>query len=142
MMMEVEAYKRQMDTLSGQMQMVESKRMEINSTLEAMDSIRGNKAGTEILVHMGSNSFIRAELKENRRVVVGIGAGVSVEKTIDEAKVLLKSRYEELAKTLNRLQSAIVETNNKLIELDSRSRGLIQELQKSQNVPVTEEETQ
>jgi len=81
-------------------------------------------------------------LKDNKKVIVGAGAGISVEKTIDEAKEILKSRNNELENTMNKLQNAIVEINNKLLELDSISRKLIRELQTSEDVPVTEKEDQ
>lgn len=140
-MIEADNYKKQIDSLSAQIQIVENKRMEIDSTIETMDSLKENRIGTEILVPIGSNSFVRAELKDNKKVIVGIGAGISVEKTIDEAKEILKLRSKELENTMNKLQSAVAEIKNKLLELDSISKKLIQELQMTQNVPVTEEKT-
>ncbi len=140
-LIEADNYKKQIDSLSAQIQIVENKRMEMDSTIETMDSLKENKIGTEILVPIGSNSFVRAELRDNKKIIVGIGAGISVEKTIDEAKEILKSRNKELENTMNKLQSAIIGIKNELLELDSTSKKLIQELQMTQNVPVTEEET-
>ncbi|OYT40579.1 MAG: prefoldin subunit alpha [Candidatus Altiarchaeales archaeon ex4484_43] len=140
-LIEADNYKKQIDSLSAQIQIVENKRMEMDSTIETMDSLKENKIGTEILVPIGSNSFVRAELRDNKKIIVGIGAGISVEKTIDEAKEILKSRNKELEDTMNKLQSAIIGIKNELLELDSTSKKLIQELQMTQNVPVTEEET-
>ena len=140
-MIEADNYKKQIDSLSAQIQIVENKRMEIDSTIETMDSLKENKIGTEILVPIGSNSFVRAELRDNKKIIVGIGAGISVEKTIDEAKEILKLRNKELENTMNKLQSAVAEIKNKLLELDSISKKLIRELQMTQNVPVTEEKT-
>jgi len=140
--MEADNYKKQIDSLSGQIQLLENTRMETGSAIMAMGSLKENNIGTEILVPIGSNSFARAELKDNKKVIVGAGAGISVEKTIDEAKEILKSRNNELENTMNKLQNAIVEINNKLLELDSISRKLIRELQTSEDVPVTEKEDQ
>jgi len=140
-LIEADNYKKQIDSLSAQIQIVENKRMEIDSTIETMDSLKENRIGTEILVPIGSNSFVRTELKDNKKVIVGIGAGISVEKTIDEAKEILKLRSKELENTMNKLQSAVAEIKNKLLELDSISKKLIRELQMTQNVPVTEEKT-
>jgi len=140
-LIEADNYKKQIDSLSAQIQIVENKRMEIDSTIETMDSLKENRIGTEILVPIGSNSFVRTELKDNKKVIVGIGAGISVEKTIDEAKEILKLRNKELENTMNKLQSAVAEIKNKLLELDSISKKLIRELQMTQNVPVTEEKT-
>ncbi|RLI90093.1 MAG: prefoldin subunit alpha [Candidatus Altiarchaeales archaeon] len=128
-LIEADNYRKQIDSLSAQIQIVENKRMEIDSTIETMDSLKENRIGTEILVPIGSNSFVRAELKDNKKVIVEIGAGISVEKTIDEAKEILKMRNKELENTMNKLQSAVAEIKNKLLELDSTSKKLIRELQ-------------
>jgi prefoldin alpha subunit len=141
-LMEADNYKRQIDSLSGQMQLIENTRMEINTAIETMKSLKENRVGTEILVPVGSGSFIKAELKDNQKVVIGIGAGLSVEKTIDEAREILESRDRETENTLKRIQNAMIGINNRLVELDSISRKLIQEIQTRQDVPVTEKKTQ
>lgn len=137
-LIEADNYKKQIDSLSRQMQIIENMRMDTLSTQEAISSLKENKIGKEILVPVGSNSFVRAELRDNKKVIVDIGAGISVEKTIEDAREILESRDKELEDTRNRIQDKINEMNRKLLEMDSLSRRLIQELQASENVPVAE----
>ncbi len=137
-LIEADNYKKQIDSLSRQMQIIENMRMDTLSTQEAISSLKENKIGKEILVPVGSNSFVRAELRDNKKVIVDIGAGISVEKTIEDAREILESRDKELEDTRNKIQDKINEMNRKLLEMDSLSRRLIQELQASENVPVAE----
>ncbi|MEM2254453.1 MAG: prefoldin subunit alpha, partial [Candidatus Bathyarchaeia archaeon] len=72
-----------------------------NMTLEGLEK---QKENTELLIPIGGNSYIRARLETPDKVTVGIGAGVSVEKTLQEAKEIIKKRLEELEKSRASLQ--------------------------------------
>ncbi len=77
-----------------------------NMTLE---SIEKEKADAEILVPIGGSSYIKARLTNPDKVIVGIGSGVSVEKTLQEAKAIVKERIDELDKTLASVQQQFVQ---------------------------------
>ena len=126
---EVENYKRRMEGMSRQSQAINDMIIELNSTIDALGGLSENKPGTAILVPIGSNSFARAELKDNERVIVGIGANISVEKTIADAKKSLETRIEEMKDTMEKIQKSAVEVNNRLLELNSEYERLIREMQ-------------
>lgn len=128
-LVEAEAYRRQVDELSRQMQLLETRIIEINSTIGSFDSLKESKKGSEIMVPLGSDCLIRAELKETEKVIVGVGAGVSVEETTSKAKEILRLREEKMEETLKKLQNALLEANNRLLELESASNKLMREIQ-------------
>jgi len=72
-----------------------------NATL---DGIEQQKENAELLVPIGAGSYVRAKLADSNKVIVGMGSGVSVEKTLVEAKTTLKERLDELENTLNSAQ--------------------------------------
>jgi prefoldin alpha subunit len=83
-----------------------------NLTLE---SIEKEKENAEMMVPIGGSSYINVKLANPDKVVVGMGAGVSVEKTLPEAKDIIKQRLDELEKTRVQAQqqlSQIVERIN------------------------------
>lgn len=83
-----------------------------NMTLEGLDK---QKENTELLVPIGGGSYIKAKLETPDKVTVGIGAGVSVEKTLQDAKDIINKRLEEMEKNRATLQhqfSQIVERIN------------------------------
>ncbi|MEA3255220.1 MAG: prefoldin subunit alpha [Candidatus Altiarchaeota archaeon] len=131
-LVELETYKKQMESLRNEIQLLGSTMEELGSSLTALDALKENKAGTEILVSIGSGSFIRAELKDTGKVIVGAGAGVSIEKDVDEAKEILKKRGEEITKTMEKLQTGAVELNNRLVNLNEEYDRLAREIQAGQ----------
>ncbi len=126
---EIENYKRIMEGISRQIQLIEGTMIELNSTIEVLTALSENKSGTPILVPIGSNSFVKAELKDTERVIFGIGANISVEKTIADAKKGLDTRGEELKTAMEKIEKNAVGVNNKLIELNSQYERLVGEMQ-------------
>jgi len=47
---------------------------------------------------------MKVKLASPDKVIVGLGAGISVEKTLTEAKTTLKERLDDLEKTMNSAQ--------------------------------------
>lgn len=129
---EIENYKRRIEGLSRQIQLIENTMIELNSTIEAINALAENKPGTPILVPLGSNSFVRAELKDTEKIIIGIGANISIEKSLADAKKSLESRGEELRATMEKIQKAAIEVNNKLLDLNAESERLIREIQGEQ----------
>ena len=72
-----------------------------NLTLESMEN---EKENSELLVPIGGSSYIKVKLASNDKVIVGMGAGVSIEKTLPEAKAIVKERLDELERTMNSAQ--------------------------------------
>jgi prefoldin alpha subunit len=72
-----------------------------NMTLEGVEK---EKENAELLVPIGGSSYVRVKLANPDKVVVGMGAGVSVEKTLPEAKLMLKERLDELEKSMRSAQ--------------------------------------
>ena len=64
-----------------------------------MEGLEKEKKGTELFVPIGGGSYVKAKLETSKKVVVGVGADVAVEKTVKEAKEELETRIAELEKT-------------------------------------------
>jgi prefoldin alpha subunit len=70
----------------------------------ALENLEKEKENAELLVPIGGSSYIKAKLTSHDKVIVGMGANVSIEKTLPEAKVLIKERLEELEKSMRSAQ--------------------------------------
>jgi prefoldin alpha subunit len=64
-----------------------------------MEGLENEKKGTKLFVPIGGGSYVKAKLETSKKVVVGVGADVAVEKTVKEAKEELKTRIAKLEKT-------------------------------------------
>lgn len=98
-----------------------------NMTLEGLEK---QKENTELLIPIGGNSFIRARLENPDKVTVGIGAGVSVEKNIQEAKEIIRKRLEDLEKSRASLQQQLSQIIDKINEDRERFEELAVMLRK------------
>jgi prefoldin alpha subunit len=129
MLFEAESYKKQMDSVRREMEVLGSLMSELDSSIKALAALKESKAGQEILVPIGGGSFIRASLKEPGKVLVGTGANISMEKDIDSASKILAERNAEMNSALERLKENAAEINSKLAELDEGYRVLVSEMQ-------------
>ena len=64
-----------------------------------LEGIEKEKKGTELFVPIGGGSYVKAKLETSKKVIVGVGADVAVEKSVKEAKEELETRIAELEKT-------------------------------------------
>jgi len=93
-----------------------------NMTLENMEK---EKDDAELLVPIGGSSYIKVKLASNDTVIVGMGAGVSVEKTLPEAKQVVKERLDELEKTMNSAQQQFAQVAQRINTGRSQLQSLL-----------------
>jgi prefoldin alpha subunit len=129
LMMEAEQYKRQMESINRQMQILETTIEELRGSMNALSALEENKAGTEILVSLGSGSFIRAKLMETEKVIVGVGSALSLEKTIPEARKFFEDRVKQAGDAQEKMRAAAAETTEAIQALDDEYRHLISHMQ-------------
>jgi len=94
----------------------------------AMEGLEKEKKNSELLVPIGGNSYIKAGLENPDKVIVGMGAGVSVEKTLQEAKEIIKKRLENLQKTRISLQQQLAQVEERISEDREKFESLVAEL--------------
>jgi len=92
------------EALQQRISMVNAAITDLTYANATLDGIEKEKENIEMLVPIGGSSYVKAKLADSNKIIVGIGAGVSVEKTLPEAKVALKERLDELEKTMNSAQ--------------------------------------
>ena len=93
-----------------------------------MDGLEKEKDNVELLVPIGGSSYIKAKLDSIDKLIVGIGAGVSVEKTLPETKEVIKNRREELEKTRLSLQTQFSQVVDKINDDRRQADSLIAQM--------------
>jgi prefoldin alpha subunit len=96
-----------------------------NMTLEGVEK---EKEDSELFVPIGANSYIKAKLANPDKITVGMGAGVSIEKTLPEAKEIMKKRLENLEKTRTSLQQQLGQVADRINEDREKFENLVAEL--------------
>jgi prefoldin alpha subunit len=80
----------------------------------ALENLDIEKENAELLVPIGGTSYIRAKLDNPDKIIVGLGAGVSAEKTRQEAKEIIKKRLEDLGKNQQAVQQQFVQVADRI----------------------------
>lgn len=125
-LIEYEQYRIQAESTKKNLELIEQNLAEFKIAKESLEEIRKKDVG-EILVPLGARSFIRAELTSPDNIIVNVGSGVAVEKSISKAiediehdiKELEKARQDQL-KLLNFLLSKLEELAPKVQEIASK----------------------
>ena len=121
-------YQYQAESLSQQMNMVQMTIKDVETAIITITSLKGESPGKETLVPIGFNSFIKATITNTDKVVIGVGAGVSIEKKIDDAKTFLEKRKDELIKYNEKLTDAV----SKLAQEMRNIENIVQNFERSQ----------
>jgi len=109
----------QAKAISQQINLVKESINDCDKAIYTIIGLEGIKEEHEMLVPIGSGANIMARINKADKVIIEIGAGISVEKNSDEAKQSLMVRKEELAKFHEKLQTDLNELVDKIKEIEA-----------------------
>jgi len=117
--------------LEGTAEAIQSRINLVNATLTelriasmTLEGVEKEREGAPLFVPIGGGSYVKAKLESAETVIVGIGAGVAIERTIKEAKENLGNRIAEFEKTRTTFQQQLTQ----VIEKIQDGRSMFQEL--------------
>jgi len=128
-------YQYQAESVAQQMNMVQLTIKDVETALTTITALKDETPGKEMLVPIGFSSFVNATLTNTDKVVIGIGAGVSVEKKTEDAKTFLEKRKDELTKYNEKLNEAI----SKLAQEIQNIEKVVQRYQQPPQQPMRAE---
>ena len=115
--------------LQSRINMTNSAITELRVSSMTLEGLEKEKKDAQLFVPIGGGSYVKAKLETSKKVVVGIGADVAVEKTVKETKVELEARIAELEKTrqalgqqFNQVVGRIQENRNTMEEVTAKLR--------------------
>lgn len=95
------------EALQNRINLVNAAIAELSFASATIIGLEKEEKGKPLLVPIGGGSFVKAEISTTETMVVGMGAGVSVEKPRDEAKETIEKRISELEKSRNTLEQQL-----------------------------------
>jgi prefoldin alpha subunit len=113
------------ETLQQRMSMMNAAITDLTYANMTLEGIEQEKENAELLVPIGGNSYIKVKLANPDKVVVGMGAGVSIEKTLPEAKATVKERLDELEKTMRSAQQQFAQVAERVNAGRNRLESLL-----------------
>lgn len=82
--------------LQSRLDIVTAALSETLTAISTLEGAKGKTSDTEALVPIGSGSFVKTKLNDVDKVIIGVGAGVCIEKPIEDSMKDLRLRSSEL----------------------------------------------
>ena len=127
---ELNAHQATAEALRRHISLLTSSLSELSMTIEAIKAIKGLKPGTDILVPMGSDSFITAKLTTAEKVIIGLGADISAERSSEDALKVLEARRTELEQALGQAREELGKLGERMEALRPEAELILEKAQK------------
>lgn len=112
------------ETLQSRMNFMNAVLAELNMANRTLEGLGEKEREDSIFVPIGGGSYIKAELENTDQVIYGIGAGVAMEKTMQEAKTEIMNRISEISKTRVALEQQLGQVLQRFNEDQARFQEL------------------
>lgn len=122
----------QAEALSNQLNMISASLAESEKAINTISGFEGTEDGHDILIPIGMGTNIMAKMSKPDTVIMEIGAGISMEKDLDNAKKSLEIRKEELTKFHQNTQNNLNQIVTKMQEIESVVTTAVKEHQADQ----------
>lgn len=113
------------EVLRRQIGVLSSSINEILMTTETIKGVESLKEDSEILVPIGSDSFIRAKTIETDKVLTGLGADVAAKREAKDAIDMLGRQKKEFEESIEKAREELEKLNKRIEELKPKAEQLL-----------------
>src|SRR3989338_2909447 len=131
---QLQVMKQQAQSYLEEKQKVDSALTELTMTLEAMKKLKGAKKDNEIWPTLGSGAFITGEITDISNIMIGVGAGIVVKKSLAEATEVMEKRVADMRKVDGELMGELTGIVETIQTLEPEVEKLAEKLQKEGNL--------
>jgi prefoldin alpha subunit len=96
--------------LQSRLDIVRAAANEVALAHTTVEGLKKLEDGDLTLVPVGAGSYVRMKIADSKKLVMGIGAGVAMEKDVDSSVDELKGRLQELDKARTAVQQQLDQT--------------------------------
>ena len=118
--MMLESAKAQVEGLARQQELIQLAVEEHVRARETIKQIAKGVADDEILVPLGADSYIHARISNNKDAIVGVGSGVSIRRSPEEAEKILDSKIDDLSRAFKSIADKVAQTEALIQELTEK----------------------
>ena len=120
--------KAQLDGLVKQQQLIQLAVDEHVRARETIKDLAKGEIGDDILIPLGADSYIHARISDRRDAIVGVGAGVSIRRTPEDAQRILDEKIDELSRAFKAVTDRASQTEAMIQELTDRVQAQMDSL--------------
>ena len=117
--------------LQSRLEIVRAAMNEVTLAFNTLEGLKNLQDGDSTLVPVGAGSYVRMNIADSKKLVMGIGAGAAMEKNVESSVGELKGRLEELDKARTSIQQQLDQTAARY----QQDRDALEELLRRQNPP-------
>lgn len=127
---ELRSYQATADLLRQHLDALTASASELTTTAETLKALKELKPDAEVLVPIGSDSYIPARLPPLERVIIGLGAEVSAERRVEEATRMLEQRLSEVSQAMEQTRAELEKLGERIDALRPEAERLLAKIQK------------
>ncbi len=117
-----------LESLKGQALLLQNRFVELETTKQALEDIKGLNAANETLVPLGSGFYVHGKINDTKKLLVNVGAGVMLNKEIGPSMDMINEKRAEVEKALESIQ----ENLNHIVQRINQIGAELQEVISSQ----------
>jgi prefoldin alpha subunit len=126
----IEYYKQQLESIDLQIQYLQSTLVEYQRAKMTVDQLQAADEHSPLLIPVGAGTFVNASLTSTSHILIGVGAGVVIEKTVDEAVVKLDERMKKIQENLEKMVSLGQKIQADAEEMSRKTQQMMEETQR------------
>jgi prefoldin alpha subunit len=119
----------QLNDVQSRVEIISAQIQEHINAGATMNNLR-DEAGHEALIPIGAQIYIRGSISDTSKVLIGLGAGISVEKTVEQANADLQSRVANMQKIIGSLRDEYAKLAEKVSSLRAQLGDTAQQILK------------
>jgi prefoldin alpha subunit len=125
----IEYYKQQLESIDMQLQYLQEALGDYQRAKITVEQLHNADENAEILIPVGGSTFVNGSLKNTSNVLIGIGAGLVIEKNIDEAVAKLDERMKKLQENQEKIVTLGQKLQAEAMELSQKTQKMMDEAQ-------------
>jgi len=126
----IEYYKQQLESIDIQLQYLQSTLADYQRAKITIGQLNTVDDNSELLIPVGAGTFVNGSLKNTSNVLIGVGAGIVIEKTVDEAVIKLEERIKRIQENLEKMVSLGQKIQSDAEELSHKTQQMMEETQR------------
>ena len=118
--LELQILEQQLKQVNQQLLNLDNQLLELQRIEDNLDDLTKTKKNTEMLVALGGGVFSKAELKDNKTVLMNVGANIVVEKDIPSSKKIVSHQIEQMKDVVKQLEEEfqVLAINSQAVQQD------------------------
>ena len=118
--MMLESAKAQLVGLAKQQELIQLAVEEHVRARETIKEIAKGAADDEVLVPLGADSYSPARISDNQDAIVGVGSGISIRRSPEEAEKILDTKIDDLSRAFKSITDKAAQTEAMIQELSEK----------------------